>query len=477
MISELTDWQAIAALTGPGSIGEVDVEGMGLLQAINAVLSPAGFGFVIEPWAVQRGGGPPAHRLLVFSKSTVTTRKRPFLAPCGVSMDSEEGRRSELQQMSFVRDSRSVSNDVTVHGDNKRLEVTLAFTADSQTRQLHPAWDTYEHDLGYYAGLSDTICPLQWSADQMETFARNYHKSGDGFWQFKDVFRSFTFNEDGAFTSILGLYPPDIGDVSAGLADENGAFLARPRRLGPTLQYGSSGSQLHSAPARVEMCIAGCDDAKVLLPVQFWPDRCGFTLRLDEFFSLSPAGIGDIYRPFAQLTGSEYKINDIDRTDEIKQASWLNLLLNTIDDYDGLKVRIELICTLPADSRVTGKAGRRLESDWPFRSEKVISMPQRFQSQRSLAGDNDIDQTSEALAMAESIRSDAEQPMVKGVFSLRYLSRAYVPGDGINFTAGRVVDLVNGPDGGDTSMITSVLWSFGPGKNKTQLQIQNPKGG
>jgi len=152
-------------------------------------------------------------------------------------------------------------------------------------------------------------------------------------------------------------------------------------------------------------------------------------------------------------------------------------LLNTIDDNGGLQIQIELICTIPADSRVTGRAGRRLESDWPFRSEKVIAMPQRFQSQQSLAGDSDIDHSPDATAMAESIRSDEEQPMTKGTLTLRYLSRAYTVGDGIDFTGGRVVDLVSGPDGvGDTAMITSVLWSFGPGKNKTHLQIQNPKG-
>lgn len=473
LISPHTPWRQIEELLGQTPIGEVAVEGMNLLEAIRAVLRPVGFGFAIEPWTVANGRdkwGLARHRLIVFSLRNPRTVKSPRLEADGgnVAIHSAAGRRAEVQRISLVRDSRRPANDITVIGAQKRLQVVLEFNDNAASRDLHPLWDTDEHDL---SGLADNgiVDPWQWSDEGggFEDFADMYNRSGKDHLQHRHALRSFAWNEDGSFASIIDVMP----DLSTWGVGADGFFVRRPRPIASTFVYDADGQRVRVHARKVQLGIVGDDDAWIDVPAEIWNDRAGFTISTDQL--AGSAGDGQWY-PYA--SHDQYP-------SAYRNLHYLTLLHNSLGAQGQYRLRLRLIGSIECDQAVRGSAPRQATSVWPFRAERVLRFGRRFQWREirddpfaGAAQNTCIDDSLSAAVYAEQIRDAADGDIVRGSVVLRYLTRSYSPGDGISRTDGRVVDLLGaGVDQGRCPVVVAMTWDFREGVNKTELLLDSPE--
>lgn len=472
VISPHTPWEHIAALLDETPIGEVRVEGMDLGAALGAVLAPVGFGFALEPWAVGGGAdeeGLARHRLIVFALHGSGPTKAPRLGAAGegnVAIDSAEGRRAEVQRLSFVRDAAAIANDVTVIGDQKRVQVVLEFHNNSATRDLHPLWDTTTHDLDDWAS-GGVVDPWQWSDGgyyTFDTFAEKYNRGGTDHWPNRHVFRSFAWNEDAAFTSIISKTP----DLTAYGLGQTGQYIRRPRPLASTFTYDSDGLKVRVHPRKVQLGIVGDDESWIDAPAGIWNDRAGFTIAT----SLLGGNVGDgQWYPYA---------GHRQFPPAYRNLHYLTLLHNALRDAGTYKLRLRLIGSIECDRAVRGLAPRRIDSAWPFRAARAVRLPARFRWQEvqdtlvSGAETAGIDDAAAAAQYAERLRDTAEDCRGHGSILLRYLTRSYVVGDSVGATSGRVVDLhVDGGRGRYQPVVTGVVWHFEQDANKTELMLDS----
>ena len=468
VISPHTPWERIASLLGDTPLGEVRVEGMDLAEAIEAVLQPVGFGFAVEPWSV--GGGAARHRLIVFPLHGGNHVKAPRLGGTGegnVAIDSPAGRRAEVQRLSFTRDARRVANDVTVIGDQKRIQVVLEFHNNAATRDLHPLWDTALHDLDDWVD-DDVVDPWQWSDSgyyTFDVFARKYNRGGSDHRTHRHVFRSFAWNEDAAFASIISAVP-DLAACGLGGA---GLVVRRPRPVASTFTYDSDGLKARLHPRKVQLGIVGDEASWIDVPAEIWNDRAGFTISTALLAGAS--GDGQWY-PYAG--GGQFSA-------EYRGLHYLTLLHNALRDDGAHKLRLRLVGSIECDQAVRGLAPRRASSAWPFRSARTARLPGRFawrQVEDALGAGAQTDTTDdvqEATAYAERLRDAAEDCHVAGSVLLRYLTRSYAVGDGGGATSGRAIDLcVDGGAGSFAPVVSKVVWHFDEGTHKTELKLDGP---
>ena len=474
VISPDTPWDAIETILGQAPIGEVRVEGRNLLEALRAILLPAGFGFALEPWSVgggRDGSGPPRHRLLVFSLTNPATVRLPNLAPIawgGVRVDSVQGRRAEVQRIRFLRDSHEVANDVTVIGDQKRVQVSLEFHNDASSRDLHPLWDTDAHSLDDWAD-EDIVDPWQWpvsSGYDFDLFSSRYNRGGRQHWQNRHVFRSFAWNEDGALASVISAMP----DLSAYGLGGQGQYVRRPRPVASTFAHDGDGQAARFHPRKVQLGIVGDDSAWIDVSAEIWNDRAGLTLSVPLLASNSGEGQWYPYAPYSQHSAA------------YRSLHYLTLLHNALRNDGTYKLRLRLIGSIECDRAVTGAAARRVAGAWPFRAEKVLRMGGRFawrevldSAYSSSEPSSTVDDSNAAQLYAEQVRDASDSALARGHVVLRQLTRSYVPGDGIGATAGRVVDLsLDGSGGGQAPVILGVVWNFENDANKTRLLLSGP---
>ena len=471
VISPHTVWDQIKSLLDDVPIGEVRVEGMSLLEAIAAVLLPVGFGFALEPWAVGNGRdvlGRARHRLLVFSLRNPSAVKAPQLAPTrwgNVAADSLRGRRVEVQRIGFLRECRDVANHVEVLGDQRRTQVVLEFSSDSQQRDLHPLWDTQDHPLADWAD-SNVVDPWQWPSlgdHTFRAFSDRYNVGGQEHGQHRHVFRSFAWNEDGALSSMISKAP----DLSAyGIGDH---YVRRPRPLASTFTYDASGQNLRLFPRAVQLGIEGDDESWIDVPAEIWNDRAAFTISAPLLAGNAGGGQWYPYAPHKQ------------HADAYRNLHYLTLLHNALRGDGQYRLCLRLMGSIECDDAVKGAAPRRVLSAWPFRARKVLRLGKRFQWRQvednpfvGLVESASVNDSDAAEDYARRVRDAREHATGHGSVMLRYLTRAYVPGDGIGGTAGRNVNLhVDGDRRNHPPVITAVVWDFDQGANKTELLLDS----
>ena len=474
VVSPRTDWSAIKALLEGVLLSEVVVETLSLVEAIRAVLVPAGFGFCLSPWpdGVTDADGRLRHELHVFSlHPTSEVGTPPVLADPAEAprMDEPAGQAAQVQRLELLRDAHGIANEVRVIGDRRRVQVCLNFDHNAGSRDLHPAWDTATHNLGDWD--IENIIPEMESADyggspDPQVFIGRYGRGGGDYLPNMDVFRTFVWNEDGAYRPLLSTLP----DLSGRLG--TGAYARRPRALGPTLLHPMGASAAGALPAYVQIGIVGDDDAWILLPeARVLRDRAGFTVsagRLDRFY------------PYRQAAASLRELYDAGPG----RFSFATLLYNTLRGATGAteyKLRFRLVGTIAADDGVRGQALYNQASAWPLRASRTLYMPQRFGKTQLSSGSNPdglpatvFDKTSAAETYAETVLAASLDAMGHGSIVLRHLTRAYRPGMAFLRTGGRAVDLAVG--GGPVPAMAGVVgvrWVFEGEANKTELLLDS----
>jgi len=478
VVSPRTDWDAIQQQLANVVLPEVVVEGESLPAAMARILGPVGFGFCLEPWADGHtyADGLPRHVLHVFGRyGREHVGQPPVLADNrfgNVAGDSIEARVAQVQRLEFLRDSHNVTNDVQVVGDLHRVQVCLTFDDSASTRDLHPGWDTDTHDLATWAvgGIvpeMDAMCHAASGLPDGEQFLRRYSRGGRENLACYDVFRTFVWNEDGAYRPWVAA-EPDLTDLL-----DSADYARRPRPVGPTLLRASDQTGSGMLPAYVEIGIVGDDDAWILLPqAEVLADRAGFTINVPRLDSFYPYANADATLREAYRRGPG-------------KFSLATLLYNALRSDAGAgdyAARFRLIGTVAADTAVTARAGHQLNSTWPFRAMRIEYRPDRFKSGRIALGGNPTgrdattyDDAAAASAHAERIRCAAEDAMGHGSIMLRGLTRAVRPGMAWGTTAGRPVSLqVSGGGQWHSACVAGVTWHFAEGAGKTELTLDSP---
>ncbi len=451
---DTTDWSGISQLASV-PIGEVNITGMNLLEAMRAILIPVGLGFAIEPWA-QAGG---THRLRVFALHGKASRMGPFLADPrkSITMDSAAGRRCSVQRLEFTRDNHKVANDVIVVGARKRCDVVLEFSYDTQC-DLKPCWDQSIHDLDDYVS-SGIVAWEKWSASAFSNFCEKYSRdvtSGN-----PHAFRSFAWNEDGGLRPTVSDMP-DLTSIG---------ITRRPRPVGSWLEADDSADNMRHAQAMVELGISGDDGAWIRVAVDVWSDRAGFTLMRNTLYDWYPYAT----ERCRTLTGSGGQ----SLLDLYGDLSYLTLLRNAIEASGDSRLRFRLTGSIETDECVVGLAGYRSDSSWPIASTKVVFAPNRFASHMDLSGQISDDGLGDAQEYADHVRDVLEDATGHGSIMLRGIDRSYRIGDAIGSTGGRKVSLTVGGRGIEDAesyapVVVSVVWNFGDGVAKTELVLESP---
>ena len=494
VISPWTDWEAIGELLDCIVLGEVSVDGLSLLEAMRAVLLPVGFGFALRPWSEStewrsdytRAPDTAKHRLIVFPLRRAGRSGMPVrlalasVAGERVSMDAAGA--ANVQRIEQVRDARRVANDVIVIGDVRRRQVSLAFTHEAQQRDLHPLWDTSAHDLADWA-TSGRVEPMELSTTgsfTIDAFDRRYNACGAEHPEYLHVFRTFVWNEDGAFEG-LGLPVPDL--AAMGLADADGNWLRRPRPLGRTFLYEEGDGKTATFGARVQMTIDGPDESAMWMdvPARVLSDRAGF--RIVRPVLMGGEG-GQTWRPYARATGSTIGGQLV--AEAYGDYSFLTLLYNTVHEAGSPKIKFRLVGSVESDAHLRAHAERRAEhSGWPLPARTMVRAPARFQQRDvltdpwSLGSDRrDLrDDSAEAEACAAAIRDAAEHCIGHGSVVLRGLHRQVSPGATIDCTGPRRFDFdTDGRGTGERHypIVVAVTYDFREGAAKTQLVLDTP---
>ena len=449
-----TDWPAIQQIAAT-PIGEVNVTGMNLLEAVRAVLLPAGLGFTIEPWAGLDG----THSLRVFRLHR-TGRPGPYLGDWAddVPAGSAAAQRCSVQRLDFSRDNHRIANAVLVIGDRKRCEVSLEYSSQS-TSDLQPYW-TSDDDLDDYVAAG-VVAWRNWTAQQYRTFCANYTYGLDD--ARKHPFRSFVWNEDGALAPVVQQIP-DLSSYGAG-----GRAVRRRRPVAHSLSVDEGDRTL---PAAVMLSIAGDDDSRIQAPACIWPDRAGFTL--------TARTLHDWY-PYATAEARGIQSGASDLYDLYGDLSYLQLLYNTIENVGGKpQLMLHLTGSIESDECVTGLADYTPDSSWPFRAEKVVFAPHRFKWRTALGGEGDsVDDSGDAGLYASAVQDVTADAIGHGSIILRGIDRTYHVGDAISATRGREVNLrIGGRDIADAQafapVVIAVVWNFQSGAAKTELVLESP---
>ncbi len=477
VISPTTDWEAIKGLLAGVVLPQVVLEGASLLTAIGRILSPVGFGFRLEPWPDGQSydDGCSRHLLGVFERRPTQPRgQAPVLADTAGGRESiatAAGRIAQVQRLEFLRDCHNVSNDVTVVGDVRRVQVCLGFDANAQTRDLHPAWNTADHDLDDWA--VDDVVPEMDAIDEgvanppdNEEFLQRYCRGGDENLTYFDVFRTFVWNEDGAYLPDVTRLP-DLTEM-LGSAD----FMRRPRPVGPTLLRATEASGSGRLPAYVEIGVDGDDNSWILLPhATVLADRAGFTIHIPR---------PDTFYPYANAPTALREKYCLGRG-KFSLATLLHNALRSNAGATDYAARFRLVGSIAADAAVTGRAPYRLDSSWPFASSRVEYRPDRFRLASVAPGGNPGDRAAvtaddslDAAAYAEAVRDAGEDAMGHGSVVLRSLVRNICPGMAWSHTGGRQVSLTVGGGAPRPAGVIGVSWIFAEGANKTEVILDSP---
>jgi hypothetical protein len=457
-ISASAEWAAIESMLAGVELSNLDVTGKPLSEALTAILRPLGFGWRLTPWRVNE-----RHVFHVYSLHSPTHLVRPTLAVIGQSITSDANRSAQVNRLHYARDSHNIANEIVVVGDQYRTERSLVYAYSES--DLSPAWDTTTHPLESYMRDGEVGGPGNAWTDEnaFRNFLAAYQNVTD---TNRHVFRTFVWNEDGRWKdadatvpnlSVYGLSGADAGQV-----------VRRPRPVCERFSEYDPATDTH-APATVEIRVAGDDSTRVKLPgCRVLHDCAGFTVTEPKLWQ---------FRPFAQTKREA----DSDPWATCRYWTWLTILYDIIRGEGSHLCEIYLTGSIECDRTLVGLAERSKESAWPVTARKIIEARDRYHY-RSVgdltwdAIDADTVDDSEAAATDAARKQDAlEDAVGHGSIVLRGIHRTYAPGDGIDRTAGREVDLTVAPGGKGKSatapIISGVTWQFAEGAYRTELTL------
>ena len=451
VVSTKTDWKAIEIALYGLMIGEVDVDGKPLAEALRDILEPLGFAYSLDPMTDGHG----RHVLRVYPLiGGAKTGLMPYLPPEGTEATSRNGVRAEVGRLEVLRDAHNVRNSIKVLGARIRVQVELSYKRC--TTELFEAWDTSAHDLATYI-TGGKFKATSLTASQAATLHDNYHSAGSSFDDNRDVWRTFVFNEDGAaYDSATRGQIPTLSDYWLG-----DARIRRP--IGPMLVKREGSADWR--PPRIRLTVAGhtidfSEHCEVL------KDRAGLRVKTD-FWKMSDKGAIELWRPFADVDGV---------STEVGELSWLTILNDTIEDST-YRMILSVVGTLEDDKCVEGERTKAAGSLLPWNARRVIRAGGfRWDRAAKPVGLTTVtaDDRAYAIAMAGAIRDASDAEMGHASVMLHILSRAYPPGTVIPQTSGRAINLrVDGNRKTKSPVVRQVVYTFGE-TNITELLMDSP---
>jgi len=465
----LLDMDAVAAaysVLPDHELPQLAVEGMSLLEALMAVCRAVGYGFCIEPHHITEGTAEYAiHAFpLHADEPTGVSPRMADISAGNVSIASEEGQAAQVQRLDFMHDSHNVRNKATVAGDVRRVQVALEYSP--YTCDLAPFWDTSTHDLDDYDD-SGIVTDL----DDDATWIDNYCTDGNDNLTYHHAFRSFIWNEDGAFSGSLGLSEPDLSDLIGA------NYIRRPRPVGRT--HCPTADEAGGVPAYVMMGVypasSGTVDDSTYIKVPaatVMTDRVGFTLNAPRLDKWKP------FESFWQLDDGREAYADL---------TFGTLLMSTMAGTTANpRLSLLLVGSIEGDTGIEGSADRRAGSAWPLTAEAVAYDPEKYKCHSTATGGDPQslgavtrDDSNVATARAEDLRDMGEDSMGHGSLELRQIVDAWRPGDAIAGTEGRDIPFAinaGGEQYGDGRyypIVHEVIWNFTEGVNKTELVLDS----
>ncbi len=482
-----TNWSAIEQLLGSTPIGQVNLTGKNLLQAMNAILMPVGFGFALEPWADKWGG----HRLVIFKLHDPVRFTNVNMAPIlggNVSITSPAGQRAMVQRVDYLRDNHAVRNHIIVMGDTKLTERSLEFDYSQPICDLNPCWDTSTYDLDGYDD-NDVIGGGNWADDAKRLEWQQRYRldkpddaDDDEYLKYKHVFRAFAWNEDGGLSDVIkdGDDPlvPTLTDFSPKADPECAIYRPRPPKF--RVQYADDSAASTSGGFEsplVELGIVGDDKSWIKLPSAAY--------RLDKHRCLVHFKARDLAEWYPWRTAQ----NLADSGDTIHQdygmLNFATALHNALR-VGGDQLRIRLTAAFEMDDSVFHEQARQLDSSWPFDARALVYMPRRFKY-RDI--DGSVSRSAEAATIddggedgvmdlyGQRVRDALENATAHGSVVLRGLHRAHYPGQGLRKLAGRNIDLSlpgrrQNKAASLAPVIAGIVWHFADGASKTELLLE-----
>lgn len=499
-VNSPTYWAAIKPLLNPLELGEVDVDGMDLLQAIHAVLSSVGYGFCWEPWSfwseLKPGETSHGHDLLVYNLKNPASDKHPYLPAAGTKITDAAGKKGEVQRLHFVRDNHGAKNHITVLGDAKRVQVSLTYQATKTAATLWPRWDkdveeafVKTQDLATYVDADNKFDAKQTDATKDATLKARYCPDGDEYQTYQHVWRSFCWNEDGRFSQFKnnGATPPIpyIPDVftQCDIGDSVENYARRPRPIGPTLVY-TDATFTDVRNAQV-ILTAGGESVDITGQTYIWSHCAGITIRgtasaaqKDDMKNTVP-GVPDSL--FDYSMGQTWYwcpfLKSLTASQALKGTSYLTLLHNTIRNA-GTTMTITVTGTIEDDEHLKAISPKQAGSSWPLVSRKIVRVPafKEYRVKDSIGGTTYVPDDSEPVATtyARRVRDAAEDELGHGSITIPFLTRAYAPGVGISRTAGRRVALhVDGGDRNYSPVVRAVSFQLGEPPS-TEILLDSP---
>ena len=468
------EWTAIETTLGATTrIGEVDVEGMTLLQAMRAVLQPLGFGFCIEPWSETAGSF--LHKLHVENLRDAGTTVTLGLAPKGTGVSDAYAQAGAIERLDFMRDGHNIRNEVTVLGDFERVQVELVFDDDDAGRDLHPRWDTTTYSLGDWdtSNVVDLRDSSIAEANKRQACER-YHRTGSAHQSYYHVWRSFAWNETGQFSEFIhnGSGDPLIPDLPGefGIGDGYNC-LRRPRPVGPTLVWQDDDRKQYQ-PAHVLLSVTvGSDVYAVDITdwCDIWKDCAGFTIvgtsawgkggPTDIFETKDGKSIDECWCPFRN-----YAVNS-GIPDALRDTYYLTLLHNAIRAGGDYRLELSLCGTIEDDKCVQATTTKQAGRTMPLLSRRVVRVEQfkKVRTEDDLPGTEDTrDDSSLVSAYAAALRNALEDEMGHGSITIPFLTKDYRTLVGVTATTGRAIDFdVDGGAEVNYPLVRSVTWTFG----------------
>ena len=458
-----TSWPAIEKVLGSTAIGEVDVDGMTIPQAIRAILGPLGFGFRLD----TQDDGHFRHSLHVYPLKAGNAGKKPYMAPSGTTVTDAQGSASELTRVELLRDSHNIRNAVDVYGQEERVQLTLTYKSGAAKNSLFPAWsitskpltDYIEGGVFKYAQLADPT-----------GFRNEYHTSGRNFAVNRDVWRTFVFNEDGGM-DLQGWGDSALPDVaSLGLGD---AYVRRP--IGPKLTKSEVTGDYPPATVTMSTTVNG---EKFTIDATEWfeilPDRAGIRLKADFFTPPSKKESIDTWCPFHEGLGDQYQAST--NLDAVKDLSYLAMLNNALTDPPPGDSELELSVTgsLMSTNVWESSAGKVNTSPLHLPRYRLVRTG-GFEKHTIRTGDaGGRDDTAQALAMAKAIRSADDCEAGNASLMCHTLNRTYYPGTVIPQTSGRVIKFqTDGQRKKYAPVVRRVTHHFGE-TNVTEVLLDSP---
>jgi len=480
--------------SSPIRLGEVDVTGMSLADALTAILRPVGYGWCVTPWTTGDGcqGSEEFYRyddqeFLVYSLSSPTVTKEPALASIeggNSTLNSQSAQRAQVQRLDMYRDNHNVRTNVKVVGSPRIVQVTFDYGGTDTI--LQPYWDTTANllalDGDVWQGVGD-----EW--DGKESFSEWFDAGGGSHDSYLDVFRSFILNEDGSWRGDGNATVPDLKDFGTSVLVSDAAadtpWVRRPRKLMPHLTTSTNGSTRGDDP-QVWMAIADSagailEDSWLSVRANVMEDRCGFTLDESELSTWHPWGQMAEARADDEVEPAGAKYADV---------HYLTLLYNTLNDNGDYRLVLRVSGTIETDYVPTASATPANPADWPFAAERLVYAPGRFRIDKVRNGgfldadgrtrlerDDtaalDGEEGSPITKFASTVAESTGVAMGHGSLILRCLTREYTPGMGIVGTSDRIVNFDLDTAYSKFPVVQGVHWQFG-GSNKTELVLDSP---